>query len=694
MNRLISIVVLGFFLNIFSQINGATIVVQNVNDSGPGSLRMALANSQSGDIIRFNPNLLSNGSNTITVSSYLSVDKPLTIKGLYNQNDTLFLSGNHANLIMGASLLSVNNSSIILDSLVFINGNNVLFGGAVQYEDYDGSNSLIVRNCFFRNNTADFGGAIGCMSYFKDQTIVIENSVIKNCSGAGIAIHGYFNTNLTVINTDISGNTGGNSGGGISCVSQLISTVIIQNSSICNNTGCGIYSKGQTASWVTAQNSTFSGNSGAQGGAIYSDATSSSSISNVSLTNCTITGNTATQSGGVFSSGVAGSMLTVKNCTIVGNNYVGLCSVAYANTSSLIIEGSIVALNGGGELLNFPNGNFGSFTSNGYNIFGPIGGSGIASDQINATTAQLNLGPLQLNGGNTKTMLPGLGSIAIDMGNPADLSAAQNGPLTGSIRDVGAAEVCSTTFSDSTATVCGSINWYGESYNTSGTYTNQLTNSGGCDSIVTLYLTVLPISETTQIETSCGPFVWPLNGQTYGFSGFYTDTVTAINGCDSIVHLNLQVRTIPSVAVIDAGNGTLTSVYSGILEWIDCVTNTVVGSGQSFTPVQNGTYALIATDGVTSCSDTSNCIVIDYLDIESMNPINWSIYPNPTNDQVHINFSGSDAELTVYDAQGKMVLKDQIQNQEIISLQNFERGVYLFDFKNSIGRRVQRVVKQ
>ncbi|WP_294670493.1 T9SS type A sorting domain-containing protein [uncultured Fluviicola sp.] len=80
--------------------------------------------------------------------------------------------------------------------------------------------------------------------------------------------------------------------------------------------------------------------------------------------------------------------------------------------------------------------------------------------------------------------------------------------------------------------------------------------------------------------------------------------------------------------------------------------------------------------------------------VVSLTPSVFEIYPNPTNDQVHINFSGSDAELTVYDAQGKMVLKDQIQNQEIISLQNFERGVYLFDFKNSQGHSVQRVVKQ
>jgi len=72
----------------------------------------------------------------------------------------------------------------------------------------------------------------------------------------------------------------------------------------------------------------------------------------------------------------------------------------------------------------------------------------------------------------------------------------------------------------------------------------------------------------------------------------------------------------------------------------------------------------------------------------------FEVYPNPTTDQVHISFTGSDAELSIYDAQGKLVLKDLIRNQEIVSLQNFERGVYIFDFRNSQGHSVQRVVKQ
>ena len=72
----------------------------------------------------------------------------------------------------------------------------------------------------------------------------------------------------------------------------------------------------------------------------------------------------------------------------------------------------------------------------------------------------------------------------------------------------------------------------------------------------------------------------------------------------------------------------------------------------------------------------------------------FEVYPNPTNNLVTINFAGSGAELTVYDLQGKVVLKDSIQNHEIISLENFERGVYLFNFKNGQGQSIQRVVKQ
>ncbi|MFT6138281.1 MAG: hypothetical protein ACJAUR_002064 [Ulvibacter sp.] len=41
-------------------------------------------------------------------------------------------------------------------------------------------------------------------------------------------------------------------------------------------------------------------------------------------------------------------------------------------------------------------------------------------------------------------MLPGAGSIAINMGNPSDITDAQNSTISGGRRDVGAAEVINT----------------------------------------------------------------------------------------------------------------------------------------------------------------------------------------------------------------------------------------------------------
>src|SRR5262249_31311596 len=53
--------------------------VTNTNDSGPGSLRQALADSTRGDTIDFDPAL--NGRNIGLISSELVIDKSITING-------------------------------------------------------------------------------------------------------------------------------------------------------------------------------------------------------------------------------------------------------------------------------------------------------------------------------------------------------------------------------------------------------------------------------------------------------------------------------------------------------------------------------------------------------------------------------------------------------------------------------------
>jgi len=91
-----------------------------------------------------------------------------------------------------------------------------------------------------------------------------------------------------------------------------------------------------------------------------------------------------------------------------------------------------------------------------------------------------------------------------------------------------------------TVTACDSYTWYGETYNESCDTTRNL----GIDSIVTLHLTILPITYGVDSVTACDSYEWPANGIRYFDS---VDTVSAllpeanVYGCDSIVKLVLAL---------------------------------------------------------------------------------------------------------------------------------------------------------
>ena len=77
-----------------------------------------------------------------------------------------------------------------------------------------------------------------------------------------------------------------------------------------------------------------------------------------------------------------------------------------------------------------------------------------------------------------------------------------------------------------------------------GVYTQTLTSVNGCDSIVTLSLNVNPIFNTELTATICQGQVYTENGFNVSEAGTYTQSLQTINGCDSIVTLTLNVNPI------------------------------------------------------------------------------------------------------------------------------------------------------
>ena len=81
----------------------------------------------------------------------------------------------------------------------------------------------------------------------------------------------------------------------------------------------------------------------------------------------------------------------------------------------------------------------------------------------------------------------------------------------------------------------------GSSLNSTGTYTANLTSQGGCDSLVTLQLTVLEESTNSISRTICQGDQVIFAGQVYTTAGVYSSILTNSEGCDSVLQLNLQV---------------------------------------------------------------------------------------------------------------------------------------------------------
>ena len=95
------------------------------------------------------------------------------------------------------------------------------------------------------------------------------------------------------------------------------------------------------------------------------------------------------------------------------------------------------------------------------------------------------------------------------------------------------------TSSQENITACNNYNWNGTTYSQSGTYTNTLQTTNGCDSIITLSLTIHQNKSSQENISTCNNYTW--NGNTYSQSGSYLDTLQTVNGCDSILTLNLTI---------------------------------------------------------------------------------------------------------------------------------------------------------
>lgn len=128
------------------------------------------------------------------------------------------------------------------------------------------------------------------------------------------------------------------------------------------------------------------------------------------------------------------------------------------------------------------------------------------------------------------------------------------------------------------AVSCDSYEWQDSTYAETGVYTYSTVTATGCDSVVTLSLTIEPSKEVTVEHSACDSFEW--NGVMYYETGTYNYDSATLAGCDSSTLLELVVAPTRTTSVSHQAcepylwNGTLyaesgTYVYSTVTE-ADC----------------------------------------------------------------------------------------------------------------------------
>ena len=235
-----------------------------------------------------------------------------------------------------------------------------------------------------------------------------------------------------------------------------------------------------------------------------------------------------------------------------------------------------------------------------------------------------------------------------------------------------------------TETVCDSYSSPSGLYEwtESGIYTDTLVNAFGCDSIITFDLTINLFSESETTETVCDSYSSPSGLYEWTESGIYTDTLINALGCDSIITLDLTINT--SDYELNVSGITLSAVAMGATyQWLDCNNDFMIIDGATeaeYTPESgSGNFAVIVTQG--ECSDTSDCISVSNVEIEKNEATTLRIYPNPTPGRItvdKVNVDYQEARIYVLDVEGKLIESFIFNNNMPISCDiNANSGLYI-----------------
>ena len=198
-------------------------------------------------------------------------------------------------------------------------------------------------------------------------------------------------------------------------------------------------------------------------------------------------------------------------------------------------------------------------------------------------------------------------------------------------------------------------------------------------------------------QSACDAYTW-INGITYTSSNHTaTDTLTNVAGCDSIVTLNLTINTVSDTTTTTSGVLITANNPSATYQWLDCDNSYALINGetsQTFIPTTNGNFAVELTEN--GCVDTSACVAITTVGIlENTIGFTLKVFPNPNKGAFTIDLGKvhESSHMTISDLTGKVVQSSHFKGTQIVELKlNLPAGIYSIEVVSGKKKAVKKLI--
>jgi hypothetical protein len=193
----------------------------------------------------------------------------------------------------------------------------------------------------------------------------------------------------------------------------------------------------------------------------------------------------------------------------------------------------------------------------------------------------------------------------------------------------------------------------------------------------TFLITVSTTLSSTTNQTACESYIW--NGDTLTTSGTYTAEFSNSGGCDSLANLNLIIENAPMTPIISVSNGNQfsilpSSIQSGVnYQWVICPELIAIDGANDtiFVPSDNGEYAVVATN---SCGSVTSDCYLSTVSVLNTEIEKYKVYPTilSCGELLHLPSSKT---YNLYDLQGNLICSI---SESIMELRmDFPAGLYL-----------------